>query len=207
MIERITNTLVVLSVLGVAFIVVALPIVFDTAEATETQQRALHGVTGHVTTASESLTLPDRTPVLEIKASKEAAQESLTSALSIYDTIAAIQPDCYTLEYAGEFYLTMYAATVEQCGNTLGITASGKKVTTNPTCRTCAVDPSVIPLGTYLLIEGYDGIVWQATDTGSAVLGFHIDLFTSSELESLSFPNVSGAKVWIIKDYKGGNND
>jgi 3D (Asp-Asp-Asp) domain-containing protein len=112
----------------------------------------------------------------------------------------ALEPEAITLEYVGEFYITCYAATLEQCGSTSGITASGRKVTEDPTCHTVAVDPSVIPLGTYLIIEGYPGIVFRADDTGSAINGYDIDIFTTSESESKTFNNVSGAKVWIIKD-------
>ena len=200
MYERIYNALAVLTLVGVLFIVWACPIVFDTYETTETPQRANLAVTRDVKTIAEGVIMPDVSLAFEVEAAREDAKEKLDAVLSVYGMVTAINPKAIKLEYAGEFFLTMYAATVEQCGNTLGITASGKKVTTDPTCRTVAVDPSVIPLGTYLIIEGYDGIVWQATDTGSAVNGYHIDLFTDSEAESLSFPNVNGAQVWIIKD-------
>jgi len=41
---------------------------------------------------------------------------------------------------------------------------------------TVAVDPAVIPLGTRLMIEGYD-IVFIAEDTGGGVRGNHVDVF------------------------------
>jgi 3D (Asp-Asp-Asp) domain-containing protein len=41
-----------------------------------------------------------------------------------------------------------------------------------------AVDPRVIPLGTRLLVPGYGR--GRALDTGSAIRGFHIDLWMSS---------------------------
>ena len=94
----------------------------------------------------------------------------------------------------------MYAATVEQCGSTSGITASGRKCTEDPTCHTVAVDPSVIPLGTYLMIEGYEGIIFRADDTGSAINGYDIDIYTDSEAESKKFNNQSNVKVWIVED-------
>ena len=92
------------------------------------------------------------------------------------EKIDSLEPEVMQLVYVGEFYITMYAATVEQCGNDLGITASGRKVTDNPECHTVAVDPSVIPLGSYLKNEGWPD-VYRADDTGSAIQGFDIDDF------------------------------
>lgn len=142
---------------------------------------------------------PDVSLAFEIKANRTIAKAKIDCALALMAKIDALEPEAIKLEYAGEFYLTMYAATVEQCGNSLGITASGRKVTDDPTCHTVAVDPSVIPLGTYLIIEGYPGIVFRADDTGSAINGYDIDIYTESESESKTFNNVSGAKVWIIR--------
>ncbi len=143
---------------------------------------------------------PDVSLAFEIKANRTIAKAKIDSAISLMAKLDELEPEAIALEYVGKFYLTMYAATAEQCGNSLGITASGRKVTEDPTCHTVAVDPSVIPLGTYLIIEGYPGIVFRADDTGSAINGYDIDIFTTSESESKTFNNVSGAKVWIIKD-------
>ena len=52
-----------------------------------------------------------------------------------------------------------------------GITASGRRVQHG----IVAVDPSVIPLGTRLYVEGYGFSL--AADTGSAIRGYKIDLF------------------------------
>ena len=52
-----------------------------------------------------------------------------------------------------------------------GITASGKRVQHG----IVAVDPSIIPLGTRLYVEGYGFSI--AADTGSAIIGYKIDLF------------------------------
>jgi len=48
-----------------------------------------------------------------------------------------------------------------------------------------AVDPSVIPLGTYLYIDGYG--VARAVDTGSAIWGDHVDLFFLNQLGGLHY--------------------
>ena len=198
------NVLAVLSFAGALFIAIALPFVFDTPEDVDPPKNGNFDLLRCFSFHYEPI---DPTPAFEIKANVENAKANLESAKAIFDEIDkvadSIEIKGYVLEYAGEFYLTMYSNTVEQCGNTLGITASGKMVTTDPTCRTVAVDPSVIPLGTYLIIEGYPSIIWEATDTGSAVKGKHCDLYTDDVAESINFPNVSGAKVWIITDFIG----
>ena len=62
-----------------------------------------------------------------------------------------------------------------------GITASGMRVQHG----IVAVDPSVIPLGTPLFIEGYGFAV--AADTGSSIRGNSIDLFMYNVEDALNF--------------------
>ena len=50
--------------------------------------------------------------------------------------------------------------------------------------KTIAVDPNVIPLGSRVMIEGYEGI-FIAEDTGGAVKGNIVDVFYSGTNEEL----------------------
>ena len=50
--------------------------------------------------------------------------------------------------------------------------------------KTIAVDPSVIKLGSKVLV---DGVEKTATDTGKKVKGRHVDLFVGSEKEAVEF--------------------
>ncbi len=76
-------------------------------------------------------------------------------------------PEVVTL---GEFKVTVYC--LESDGGKWGyLTATGAKSTH---LSTCAVDPSVIPLGTEIEVNG---LVLKAVDTGSAVKGQIIDIF------------------------------
>lgn len=60
----------------------------------------------------------------------------------------------------------------KECGTGDGITYTGTKATVG---RTVAVDPAVIPLGSWLYIEGFG---WRrAEDTGSAVRGNVVDIY------------------------------
>ncbi|MCB2293099.1 ubiquitin-like domain-containing protein [Clostridium algoriphilum] len=65
----------------------------------------------------------------------------------------------------------------------LGITSTGNKAKRNPGgYSTIAVDPSVIPLGTKLWVEGYGYAI--ADDIGGAIKGNVIDLYYDSSEES-----------------------
>lgn len=76
---------------------------------------------------------------------------------------------------------TAYCDCVKCCGKTDGITATGTKATAG---RTIAVDPSVIPYGTEVIINGNTYI---AEDCGGAVDGNEIDIFFNTHEEALNF--------------------
>lgn len=192
--SKIFNALQVLSIIGVFFIVCSIPALAEPPEEEELNYKI-------PTEPKIVIEFPDVSYAFELKANRDTAKSHIDSVQHIYDYIDSVEPELAPkTTYVGEFYITMYAATVEQCGSTSGITASGRKCTEDPLCHTVAVDPSVIPLGSYLIIEGYDGIIFRADDTGSAINGYDIDIYTDSEAESKSFNNQSGVKVWIIED-------
>lgn len=94
--------------------------------------------------------------------------------------------------------LTAYTAGYESTGKTpshpeYGITASGAKVKEN---HTIAVDPSVIPLGTYVYIEGIG--IRKAEDTGSAIKGRKIDVYIPELEEALEFGVKKNVKVYVL---------
>jgi 3D (Asp-Asp-Asp) domain-containing protein len=60
---------------------------------------------------------------------------------------------------------------------------------------TVAVDPRVIPLGTLLYIEGYGYAI--AADTGGAIKGNRIDLYTDSYEQAMNF-GMQSRRVWVI---------
>lgn len=199
MYDRIINALAVLTLFGVGFIICALPWLFDTDDTTETPHTSNTSVLRASVQLAEGYHAPDVSKAIDKAAAIETAKGHITDALAIVEKIKAIEPEYIKLVYAGEFYTTMYAATVEQCGNDLGITASGKKVTTNPECYTVAVDPKIIPLGTKLVIEGYPNIVFEASDTGGDIKNFWIDIYTDDVAASFSY-DPCYLDVWIIED-------
>lgn len=69
----------------------------------------------------------------------------------------------------------------EYCTDGDGITATGTKATAG---RTIAVDPSVIPYGTEVIINGHTYI---AEDCGAAIKGNCIDIYFNSHEEARQF--------------------
>ena len=109
---------------------------------------------------------------------------------------------------------TAYDLSVASCGKSrnhpeYGITASGIRAKTN---RTVAVDPKVIPLGTYLYIEFPEEYsdrngIYVAEDTGSAIKGNKIDIFLGEDKPGENTINKEcfkfgkqQVKVFILKD-------
>ncbi|WP_413309543.1 LysM peptidoglycan-binding domain-containing protein [Bacillus sp. 1P10SD] len=77
---------------------------------------------------------------------------------------------------------TAYTASCEGCS---GTTATGLDLNANPGAKVIAVDPSVIPLGSKVLVEGYGEAI--ASDTGGAIKGNRIDVFIPSEEKALEW--------------------
>ena len=96
-----------------------------------------------------------------------------------------------TTTHLGTYKLTAYCSCSACCGQWAnGITATG---TTARAGRTIAVDPSVIPYGTEVLINGHTYI---AEDRGGGVNGKHIDIFFNSHTAALEF-GIQYADVYI----------
>ncbi|MDM5330085.1 LysM peptidoglycan-binding and 3D domain-containing protein [Neobacillus sp. CF12] len=77
---------------------------------------------------------------------------------------------------------TAYTASCEGCS---GITATGINLIENPNQKVISVDPSVIPLGSRVYVEGYGEAI--AGDTGGAIKGNKIDVFIPSKQDAINF--------------------
>jgi uncharacterized protein YabE (DUF348 family) len=89
-----------------------------------------------------------------------------------------------------EVYVSATAYTAS-CNGCSGTTATGINLKENPTAKVIAVDPSIIPLGSKVHVEGYGYAV--AADKGGAIKGNKIDVF---------FPSKSDAYRWGVKQVK-----
>lgn len=91
-----------------------------------------------------------------------------------------------------EMYVSTTAYTAD-CNGCSGRTSTGINLHANPNAKVIAVDPSVIPLGTKVYVEGYGYAI--AADTGGRIKGYKIDVFFPSKAEAFRW----GAKKVKIK--------
>lgn len=124
------------------------------------------------------------------KFTAECEQIYLTEQVAKYQARAVNTPE---REHIGEFTITYYCACEKCCDKTDGITKSGAVVREGVTV---AVDPSVIPLGTYLYIEGIGYRVAQ--DIGGAIKGNRIDVYMNSHNDALECGVDKNINVWRL---------
>lgn len=93
----------------------------------------------------------------------------------------------------GEFTVSAYCS-CERCCNQWadGITASGLPAEPG----IIAVDPNVISLGSYVMI---DGVEYLAADTGGAIKGNRIDVFFPSHASALEY-GVQSHEVYLVAE-------
>ena len=95
--------------------------------------------------------------------------------------------------------VTHYCCCVKCCGKDDGITYSGVKATPGVTV---AVDTSIIPLGSDVLVDYGDGVInyYRADDTGSAIKGNKLDLCVSSHQEAINLGVRTATVYWVEAD-------
>ena len=116
-----------------------------------------------------------------VTASVSRGKTSSNKATSAKTTTASASP---APSEGKEFYVSATAYTAS-CNGCSGITATGIDLRSNPGLKVIAVDPSVIPLGSKVWVEGYGYAV--AGDTGGAIKGMKIDLFMPNKDQAFGF--------------------
>ncbi|AIY04267.1 hypothetical protein Plano_0302 [Planococcus sp. PAMC 21323] len=86
---------------------------------------------------------------------------------------------------AGKTMTVSATAYTAYCAGCSGTTATGIDLRANPNQKVIAVDPSVIPLGSKVWVEGYGEAI--AGDTGGAIKGNKIDVFIPTQSEALQW--------------------
>lgn len=87
---------------------------------------------------------------------------------------------------------TAYTAHPSENGGTYGgrvLTKTGYDLSANPGAKVIAVDPSVIPLGSKVWVEGYGEAM--ALDTGGAIKGNRVDLL---------MPSFQASESWGVRN-------
>ena len=99
-----------------------------------------------------------------------------------------------SLRPLGVFHITHYCQCSICCGPWAnGITSTGVTATTN---RTIAVDPTVIPYGSKVVINGQ---VYVAEDCGGAIKNNRIDIYMGSHAEALN-SSVFDVEVYLLEE-------
>lgn len=109
---------------------------------------------------------------------KEATTEQVEQPAPVSNNEAPAADNQATFEMEA----TAYTAYCDGCS---GVTATGIDLRNNPNKKVIAVDPSVIPLGTRVHVEGYGEAV--AGDTGGAIQGNKVDLHFPTKEEAIQF--------------------
>jgi 3D (Asp-Asp-Asp) domain-containing protein len=102
-----------------------------------------------------------------------------TPTLSVQEPIVA-QPQA-----EGKTITVTATAYTAFCAGCSGVTATGIDLRSNPNQKVIAVDPTVIPLGSTVYVEGYGEAI--AGDTGGAIKGNRIDLFIPNYANAIDF--------------------
>lgn len=106
-----------------------------------------------------------------------------------------------------ELKATAYCLCKKCCGKSeshpeYGVTASGLKIIPGTNMKVIAVDPTIIPLGTEVYVEGLNGAVDYgyaiAADTGSAIKNLKIDLYMDSHEKAYQW-GIKNVKLYVIK--------
>lgn len=126
--------------------------------------------------------------VLKFDTDKDVTTASDTTAAPANQTTSQEESSAATTNtaYSGRTITMESTAYSSDPADALGggtVTATGQNLLENP--MAVAVDPSVIPLGTHLYVEGYGEA--YAVDTGSAIQGNIIDVH---------FPTAAQCDVW-----------
>lgn len=130
--------------------------------------------------------------IAQVEQDRAAEEAERAQRMAAYEAVGMYR-------YIGECTLTAYCCESKDnphiCGTGTGLTASGLPVAPGMV----AVDPSIIPLGSTVIING---ISYLAADTG--VTGYHVDIAIQTHEEAEKF-GISSAEVWIIPP--GGDGD
>lgn len=119
----------------------------------------------------------DGAKVIQPKVSAATTTTSVASNAPISDTKT-------TASVEKELTMTATAYTAS-CAGCSGITATGINLKANPNQKVISVDPTVIPLGSKVWVEGYGEAI--AGDTGGAIKGNVIDIFIPTKQEALNW--------------------
>ncbi|WP_339180540.1 LysM peptidoglycan-binding domain-containing protein [Oceanobacillus sp. FSL W7-1293] len=130
---------------------------------------------------------PAEEPAVEEEAAEEPAEEATVEQTSNEEAAASESEEQSSDNGSpqGETISVEATAYTADCNGCSGVTATGVDLNQDPNAKVIAVDPSVIPLGSEVYVEGYGYAT--AADTGGAINGNKIDLHVPSQDEAVNF--------------------
>lgn len=165
----------------------------DAEKALKDKDKALEEKESQIKKLEKDLSAKAKKKQEELKAEKEVVVASATPASSTITKTSkprekeeVIVPSRSNNEPSGRtFYVEATAYTALCDTGCTGITATGINLLQNPGLKVIAVDPSVIPLGSKVYVEGYGYAI--AGDTGGAIKGNKIDLYMQHHSDAVAF--------------------
>ena len=148
-----------------------------------------HEETKTNTTKSEDIYIKDEIKTTNIPSAKSSSETDKKDEENNKNTKARTEENYKIIKNCT---ITAYCGCKSCSGKWGNLTSTGKTCTAN---RTVAVDPTVIPLGSKLEVNGKTYI---AEDTGSAVKGNHVDIYFSTHSETTKW----GKRYMDVKVYK-----
>lgn len=152
----------------------------------------------HVPNTEDAPETPDESEEASEQLSEEPSYVAPPASYVVSDDVDL--PLVNGLRSLGTFSVTHYCTCARCCGNSNGITASGRAAVAG---YSIAVDPSVIPLGSTVWLDYGDGalVEYRADDTGGAVKGATIDVCVADHATALSLGRRS-ATVYVQEEAK-----
>lgn len=147
-----------------------------------------NGISGYMIYPGETLTVKGGTAAAEKAPAKTAAAPAKEKAPAPAPKTAsapAQKAPAAASAQSGKTMTVSATAYTAYCAGCSGTTATGIDLRSNPNQKVIAVDPSVIPLGSKVWVEGYGEAI--AGDTGGAIKGNKIDVFIPSQGAALEF--------------------
>lgn len=148
--------------------------------------------------AREDTILEKAETVSEVTSNSVGENENQKENTTKYVSYKSLAEDNPPEEYSSvvEVSATAYCLCKKCCGKSpsnpnYGMTASGIRIVPGSGIKVIAVDPKIIPLGSKVYVEGLNG-AWDygyatASDTGSAIKDYKIDLYMDTHSEALTW--------------------
>ncbi|KGX91991.1 peptidoglycan-binding protein [Pontibacillus halophilus JSM 076056 = DSM 19796] len=159
--------------------------------------KAWNGLTSDLIYPGQLLSVSGKSSTPSVAASTTQQSVSKTSASTSTSTKTTTTTSPSNNQQSAQQTITVSStAYTAYCNGCSGITATGINLKSNPNQKVIAVDPSVIPLGSKVYVEGYGEAI--AGDTGGAIKGNKIDVFIPNRSDALNW----GRKTVQVTIYK-----